>query len=44
MEVLLADLGLGTNSASFLISAVTTLLMLPCIGVGMKLMDTSGRR
>ncbi|OWM70561.1 monosaccharide-sensing protein 2-like [Punica granatum] len=44
VEVLLADLGLGTNSASFLISAFTTLLMLPCIAVGMRLMDTSGRR
>lgn len=44
VEVLLADLGLGTNSASFLISAVTTLLMLPCIGLAMKLMDITGRR
>ncbi|KAK4767723.1 hypothetical protein SAY87_002864 [Trapa incisa] len=44
VEVLLSSLGLGTNSASFLISAFTTLLMLPCIGMGMKLMDTLGRR
>lgn len=44
VEVLLADLGLGTESASFLISALTTLLMLPAIGVAMKLMDISGRR
>jgi hypothetical protein len=44
VEVLLADLGLGTESASFLISAFTTLLMLPCIGVAMRLMDISGRR
>ncbi|KAH7511004.1 hypothetical protein ACOSP7_011327 [Xanthoceras sorbifolium] len=44
VEVLLANLGLGTESASFLISAVTTLLMLPCIGVAMRLMDISGRR
>lgn len=44
VEVLLADLGLGTESASFLISAFTTFLMLPCIAVGMRLMDISGRR
>ncbi|XP_044510389.1 monosaccharide-sensing protein 2 [Mangifera indica] len=44
VEVLLANLGLGSDSASFLISAFTTLLMLPCIGVGMRLMDISGRR
>lgn len=44
VEVLLADLGLGTESASFLISAFTTLLMLPSIGVAMRLMDITGRR
>lgn len=44
VEVLLASLGLGTESASFLISAFTTLLMLPCIGVAMRLMDIAGRR
>ncbi|KAI4321686.1 hypothetical protein MLD38_035037 [Melastoma candidum] len=44
VEVLLADLGLSTNSASFLISAFTTFLMLPCITVGMRLMDSTGRR
>lgn len=44
VEVLLADLGLSSESASFLISAFTTLLMLPCIVVAMKLMDISGRR
>ncbi|KAK3232039.1 hypothetical protein Dsin_003920 [Dipteronia sinensis] len=44
VEVLLAGLGLGTESASFLISAFTTLLMLPCIGVAMRLMDITGRR
>ncbi|KAM3758912.1 hypothetical protein ACB098_01G080800 [Castanea mollissima] len=44
VEVLLADLGLSSESASFLISAVTTLLMLPCIVLGMRLMDTAGRR
>lgn len=42
--VLLSNLGLGSQSASFLISAFTTLLMLPCIGVAMRLMDVSGRR
>ncbi|KAE8731442.1 putative DNA binding protein [Hibiscus syriacus] len=40
----LSKLGLSSNSASFLISAFATLLMLPCIGVAMKLMDISGRR
>ncbi|XP_021283894.1 monosaccharide-sensing protein 2-like [Herrania umbratica] len=44
VEVLLSNLGLSSDSASFLISAFTTLLMLPCIGVAMKLMDISGRR
>ncbi|XP_059637596.1 monosaccharide-sensing protein 2-like [Cornus florida] len=44
VEVLLTNLGLGTESASFLISAFTTLLMLPCIAVAMRLMDVSGRR
>lgn len=44
VEVLLADVGIGSESASFLISAVTTLLMLPCIGIAMRLMDVSGRR
>ncbi|GLT94550.1 hypothetical protein SLE2022_122860 [Rubroshorea leprosula] len=44
VDVLLEGLGLSSTSASFLISAFTTLLMLPCIGVGMKLMDISGRR
>ncbi|KAF5747254.1 Tonoplast monosaccharide transporter2 isoform 1 [Tripterygium wilfordii] len=44
VEVLLADLGISSESASFLISAFTTFLMLPCIGVAMRLMDISGRR
>lgn len=44
VEDLLADLGLSSESASFLISAFTTFLMLPCIAVGMRLMDTTGRR
>ncbi|KAK9286694.1 hypothetical protein L1049_015097 [Liquidambar formosana] len=42
--VLLSNLGLGSASASLLISALTTLLMLPCIAVAMRLMDISGRR
>ncbi|KAF1893419.1 hypothetical protein Lal_00001892 [Lupinus albus] len=44
VEVLLSNLGIGSESASFLISALTTLLMLPCIGLAMRLMDVSGRR
>ncbi|KAE8654098.1 Monosaccharide-sensing protein 1 [Hibiscus syriacus] len=44
VEVLLSNLGPSSYSASFLISAFATLLMLPCIGVAMKLMDISGRR
>lgn len=44
VEVLLADLGLTSESASFLISAFTTLLMLPCIVLAMRLMDSTGRR
>uniref|UniRef100_A0A2P2KDA5 Sugar transporter n=2 Tax=Rhizophora mucronata TaxID=61149 RepID=A0A2P2KDA5_RHIMU len=44
VEVLLANMGISSESASFLISALTTLLMLPCIGVAMRLMDISGRR
>ncbi|KAM3394362.1 monosaccharide-sensing protein 2 [Capsicum galapagoense] len=42
--VLLSNMGIGSDSASLLISAVTTLLMLPTIGVAMKLMDIAGRR
>ncbi|CAB4278848.1 unnamed protein product [Prunus armeniaca] len=44
VEVLLEDLGLSTQSSSFLISAFTTLLMLPCIAIAIKLMDIAGRR
>ncbi|KVI07566.1 General substrate transporter, partial [Cynara cardunculus var. scolymus] len=36
VSVLLSSLGLGSNSASFLISAFTTLLMLPCIAIAMR--------
>ncbi|KAK6922489.1 Major facilitator, sugar transporter-like [Dillenia turbinata] len=42
--VLLANMGLGSDSASLLISGVTTLLMLPSIGFAMRLMDIAGRR
>lgn len=42
--LLLANLGIGSVSASFLISGVTTFLMLPSIGVAMKLIDLAGRR
>lgn len=44
VAVLLSDLGLSSTSSSFLISAVTTLLMLPSIGLAMRLMDVTGRR
>ncbi|CAL9160845.1 unnamed protein product [Musa hybrid cultivar] len=43
VEVLLSNIGISSDSASILISAVTTLLMLPSIGVAMRLMDISGR-
>ncbi|KAI7728017.1 hypothetical protein M8C21_006084, partial [Ambrosia artemisiifolia] len=42
--LLLSNMGIGSESASFLISGVTTLLMLPSIGVAMKLIDLAGRR
>ncbi|XAR73664.1 hypothetical protein NMG60_11007709 [Bertholletia excelsa] len=42
--VLLSNMGLRSDSASLLISALTTLLMLPSIGVAMRLMDIAGRR
>uniref|UniRef100_A0A0D9VN42 Major facilitator superfamily (MFS) profile domain-containing protein n=1 Tax=Leersia perrieri TaxID=77586 RepID=A0A0D9VN42_9ORYZ len=42
--VLLSRLGLRADSASILISGLTTLLMLPTIAVAMRLMDVSGRR
>ncbi|KAJ8453065.1 hypothetical protein Cgig2_014828 [Carnegiea gigantea] len=41
---LLSSMGIGPSSASLLISALTTLLMLPSIAVAMRLMDISGRR
>ncbi|XP_051194072.1 monosaccharide-sensing protein 2 [Lolium perenne] len=42
--ILLSNIGLSSLSASILISALTTLLMLPSIGIAMRLMDMSGRR
>lgn len=42
--VILANIGISSASTSLLISAITTLLMLPCIAVAMRLMDISGRR
>ncbi|KAK9064495.1 hypothetical protein SSX86_015877 [Deinandra increscens subsp. villosa] len=42
--VLLSNLGISSTSSSLLISNITTLLMLPCIAVAMRLMDLSGRR
>ncbi|CAL9051867.1 unnamed protein product [Musa banksii] len=44
VEVLLSNIGISSDSASLLISALTTLLMLPSIGIAMRLMDMSGRR
>lgn len=44
VEVLLANMGISSDSSSILISALTTLLMLPSIGIAMRLMDISGRR
>ncbi|AAD30608.1 Sugar transporter [Arabidopsis thaliana] len=44
VDILLSSLGLSSISASFLISGLTTLLMLPAIVVAMRLMDVSGRR
>ncbi|RZC45775.1 hypothetical protein C5167_038722 [Papaver somniferum] len=42
--ILISNMGIGPDSASILISALTTFLMLPCIVVAMRLMDNSGRR
>ncbi|XP_050372253.1 monosaccharide-sensing protein 2-like isoform X2 [Argentina anserina] len=44
VAVLLSNLGLSSTSASILISGLTTLLMLPSIGLAMRLMDVAGRR
>ncbi|KAL5217201.1 hypothetical protein ABZP36_017885 [Zizania latifolia] len=42
--IIFLKLGISSSSASILISALTTLMMLPSIGVAMKLMDRFGRR
>ncbi|GLJ44201.1 hypothetical protein SUGI_0922790 [Cryptomeria japonica] len=42
--VIFADIGISDDSSSVLISGIATLLMLPCILVAMRLMDTAGRR
>lgn len=42
--VVLSEMGISSNSASFLISGITALLMLPSIAVAMRLADFSGRR
>ncbi|KAK4390022.1 Monosaccharide-sensing protein 2 [Sesamum angolense] len=44
VDVLLSNLGIGSDSSSFLISAFTNFLMLPSIAVAMRFMDVSGRR
>ena len=44
VSVLLAGLGLSADSTSILISGLTTLLMMPSIGIAMRLMDVAGRR
>ncbi|KAI6700274.1 hypothetical protein NL676_014598 [Syzygium grande] len=44
VAVLLSGMGISTDSATFLISSIMTLTMLPCIILSMKLMDVAGRR
>ncbi|KDP43790.1 hypothetical protein JCGZ_22417 [Jatropha curcas] len=44
VAVLLANMGLRSDSASLFISLLTALSMLPCIVVAMRLMDVAGRR
>ncbi|CAK9163746.1 unnamed protein product [Ilex paraguariensis] len=44
VEVLLSNLGISSESASFLISAFTNFLMLPSVAVAMRFVDVSGRR
>ncbi|XP_052723918.1 monosaccharide-sensing protein 2 [Vigna angularis] len=41
---LLSNLGISSTSASLLVNIVTTLAMLPCIALSMRLMDVAGRR
>ncbi|KAL8486780.1 hypothetical protein ACS0TY_023002 [Phlomoides rotata] len=44
VQVLLANLGISSESTSLLISAIMNMLMLPCVVIAMRLMDVSGRR
>ncbi|WCJ19746.1 tonoplast monosaccharide transporter2 [Euphorbia peplus] len=44
VAVLLANMGLRSDSASLFLSLLTALAMLPCICVAMRLMDVAGRR
>lgn len=44
VAVLLSGMGISTDSATFLISSIMTLTMLPCIALSMRLMDVAGRR
>lgn len=41
---LLSDMHITSSSASLLVSAIITLLMLPSIAIAMRFMDISGRR
>ncbi|WVZ26412.1 hypothetical protein V8G54_004956 [Vigna mungo] len=41
---LLSNIGISSTSASLLVNIVTTLAMLPCIALSMRLMDVAGRR
>lgn len=42
--VLLSNFGIASDSASFLISALTNFLMLPSVAIAMRFMDVAGRR
>ncbi|WCJ32848.1 tonoplast monosaccharide transporter2 [Euphorbia peplus] len=44
VTVLLANMGMRSDSASLFLSLLTSLAMLPCILVSMRLMDIAGRR
>ncbi|KAF8029188.1 hypothetical protein BT93_E1760 [Corymbia citriodora subsp. variegata] len=44
VPVLLSGLGISTDSATFFISSIMTLTMLPCVALSMNLMDVAGRR
>ncbi|KAG2695091.1 hypothetical protein I3760_07G000600 [Carya illinoinensis] len=44
VSVILSNMGISSTSSSLLISALTTVFMLPCIALAMNLMDITGRR